>query len=152
MCGIVGLFLKDKSLEPKLGEMTSTMLATMCDRGPDSAGFAVYGSPAPGKAKITVQSADADKDFAGLAEALGAEPIEVVANAFNYMALLESAVARPEIDAALIRLREGSIPRATLYSGPLSADSDIVTLGYPGNVDRALAKTADDKMFGVKRS
>ena len=34
MCGIVGLFLKDKSLEPKLGEMLSTMLVTMTDRGP----------------------------------------------------------------------------------------------------------------------
>ncbi len=29
MCGIVGLFLKDKSLEPKLGAMLSDMLVTM---------------------------------------------------------------------------------------------------------------------------
>lgn len=70
MCGIVGLFLKDKALEPRLGELTAQMLATMCERGPDSAGFAVYGSPDSGKAKITVQSADADKDFAGLDAAL----------------------------------------------------------------------------------
>ena len=34
MCGIVGLFLKDKSLEPKLGEMLTEMLITMTDRGP----------------------------------------------------------------------------------------------------------------------
>jgi len=71
MCGIVGLFIKDKSLEPRLGELTAKMLATMCDRGPDSAGFAVYGAPEQGKAKITVQSANADKDFAGLDAALG---------------------------------------------------------------------------------
>ncbi|MBT6894938.1 MAG: glutamine amidotransferase, partial [Rhodobacterales bacterium] len=38
MCGIVGLFLKDKSLEPELGMMLSDMLVTMTDRGPDSAG------------------------------------------------------------------------------------------------------------------
>ena len=44
MCGIVGLFLKNKALEPELGTMLSGMLATMCDRGPDSAGFAVYGT------------------------------------------------------------------------------------------------------------
>ena len=37
MCGIVGLFLKDKSLEPQLGALLSGMLNTMCDRGPDSA-------------------------------------------------------------------------------------------------------------------
>ena len=46
MCGIVGLFLKNKALEPELGTMLSGMLATMCDRGPDSAGFAVYGDAA----------------------------------------------------------------------------------------------------------
>ena len=66
MCGIVGLFLKDKSLEPQLGALLSGMLATMCDRGPDSAGFAIYGAPQAGKAKITVQSADPATDFEGL--------------------------------------------------------------------------------------
>ncbi|SHG44930.1 class II glutamine amidotransferase [Bradyrhizobium erythrophlei] len=56
MCGIVGLFIKDKALEPQLGQLLSVMLATMCDRGPDSAGFAIYGSGEAGLAKITVQS------------------------------------------------------------------------------------------------
>jgi methylamine---glutamate N-methyltransferase subunit A len=56
MCGIVGLFIKDKTLEPQLGQLLSVMLATMCDRGPDSAGFAIYGSGEAGLAKITVQS------------------------------------------------------------------------------------------------
>ena len=73
MCGIVGLFLKDKSLEPSLGKLTSTMLATMCDRGPDSAGFAVYGAPVKGQSKITVQSPEPDKDFGGRAEAISQE-------------------------------------------------------------------------------
>ena len=39
MCGIVGLFLKNKELEPELGGMLSVMLGTMCDRGPDLGGF-----------------------------------------------------------------------------------------------------------------
>ncbi|HAD27543.1 MAG TPA: glutamine amidotransferase, partial [Rhodobacteraceae bacterium] len=56
MCGIVGLFLKDKSLEPKLGDMLTDMLITMTDRGPDSAGIAIYGGQSEGKAKLTVQS------------------------------------------------------------------------------------------------
>ena len=58
MCGIVGLFIKDKALEPQLGQLLPVMLATMCDRGPDSAGFAVYGGGEAGLAKITVQSPD----------------------------------------------------------------------------------------------
>ena len=70
MCGIVGLFIKDKALEPRLGELTAGMLATMCERGPDSAGFAVYGPPKAGKVKITLQSATPDKDFADLAKAV----------------------------------------------------------------------------------
>ncbi len=71
MCGIVGLFLKDQSLSPKLGEMLTDMLITMTDRGPDSAGIAIYGDPAQGTTKVTVQSASPEQDFAGLAEELG---------------------------------------------------------------------------------
>ncbi|NKN39210.1 glutamine amidotransferase family protein [Agrobacterium sp. a22-2] len=66
MCGIVGLFLKDKSLEPQLGALLSQMLVIMTDRGPDSAGIAIYGAPQSGKAKITVQSAASETDFASL--------------------------------------------------------------------------------------
>ncbi|MCM2292307.1 glutamine amidotransferase family protein [Allorhizobium sp. BGMRC 0089] len=70
MCGIVGLFLKDKSLEPQLGTLLSDMLIIMTDRGPDSAGIAIYGGAASGKGKVTVQSAAPDVDFSGLEEAL----------------------------------------------------------------------------------
>lgn len=58
MCGIVGLFIKDKALEPRLGELLTDMLITMSDRGPDSAGIAVYRSDGAGRAKLTVQSED----------------------------------------------------------------------------------------------
>ena len=72
MCGIVGLFIKDQALEPDLGHLLSGMLTTMCDRGPDSAGFAVYGARQDGIVKITVQSASPDKAFADLQARLGA--------------------------------------------------------------------------------
>ena len=71
MCGIVGLFLKDKSLEPRLGQMLTDMLITMTDRGPDSAGIAIYGTDADDKWKLTVQSANPDKDFSNLDAELG---------------------------------------------------------------------------------
>ena len=70
MCGIVGLFLKDKSLEPKLGEMLTSMLITMTDRGPDSAGIAIYGGETKGRSKMTVQSDDPDQAFSGLEKTL----------------------------------------------------------------------------------
>ena len=69
MCGIVGLFLKNKALEPKLGSMLSQMLGTMCERGPDSAGFAIYGSGTAGSIKLTLRGPE-EADFRALAKKL----------------------------------------------------------------------------------
>jgi len=69
MCGIVGLFLKKDELHPRLGDLLTTMLVTMTDRGPDSAGIAIY-SNEEGGLKITLQSETPDEDFEGLGEAL----------------------------------------------------------------------------------
>ena len=70
MCGIVGLFLKDQSLQPQLGTLLAEMLVTMSDRGPDSAGIAIYGDEggfSSSAAKITLQSNVPHEDFADLA-------------------------------------------------------------------------------------
>ena len=81
MCGIVGLFLKNEALEPSLGKMMTTMLATMCERGPDSAGFAIYGGGDDAHVKLTVRAGSAAYDFEALArklsDVLGA-PVPVV--------------------------------------------------------------------------
>jgi methylamine---glutamate N-methyltransferase subunit A len=45
MCGIVGLHLREPALYPRLGELLTTMLGQLADRGPDSAGMAIYGDP-----------------------------------------------------------------------------------------------------------
>lgn len=55
MCGIAGLFLKNPALEPELGALTAGMLAVLTDRGPDSAGFAIYGPGQPGQVKFTLR-------------------------------------------------------------------------------------------------
>ncbi|MHB8886930.1 MAG: class II glutamine amidotransferase [Methylovirgula sp.] len=76
MCGIVGLFLKDPVLEPELGTYLSAMLVTMSDRGPDSAGFAVYGGGHRQTLKITLrvpQTLDLESLRAALNKAVGAE-------------------------------------------------------------------------------
>ncbi len=67
MCGIVGLFLKNKSLEPKLGSLMAGMLGTMCERGPDSAGIAIYGSGDVDHVKLTVRANSPKYNFASLA-------------------------------------------------------------------------------------
>ena len=66
MCGIVGLFLKDKSMEPELGTLLTDMLITMTDRGPDSAGIAIYSNKISNIGKLTLQSNTPDVDFLDL--------------------------------------------------------------------------------------
>ena len=82
MCGIVGLFLKNKALEPKLGSMMAGMLATMCDRGPGQRRFCGLwgGRKRPCEAHGAGDSPN--YDFASLArrlsEAIGSPvPVEV---------------------------------------------------------------------------
>jgi glutamate synthase domain-containing protein 1 len=67
MCGIVGLFCKNPELESRLGEYLSAMLVQMDERGPDSAGVAVYRDPAPsGWSKLTLYSADPSFDWSSI--------------------------------------------------------------------------------------
>jgi len=109
MCGIVGLYLKDESLSPRLGELLTKMLITMTDRGPDSAGIAIYGDPASG-VKITVQSDTPDVDFDGLDTALSAAigaPVDMKSMDTHAVLSLPAeaeAAALAELDARGIRV------------------------------------------------
>ncbi len=106
MCGIVGLFLKDKSLEPKLGEMLSDMLIIMTDRGPDSAGIAIYGATTSGKAKVTLQSAEPKLDFNGLADDLADAGIDAEILIKDTHAVVElDADKLPQVRALLAEIR-----------------------------------------------
>ena len=54
MCGIVGIFLKNKKFEKSLGKFLSEMLNNMSSRGPDSAGFAIYNDEKNNKFKYSL--------------------------------------------------------------------------------------------------
>ncbi|WP_109528905.1 MULTISPECIES: class II glutamine amidotransferase [Nocardia] len=74
MCGIVGLHLRDAALYPQLGALLTDMLDQLCDRGPDSAGMAVYGDPIWSPAgESTVSLLDADIAAAELGALLEAD-------------------------------------------------------------------------------
>ncbi|MGY1786184.1 hypothetical protein [Geodermatophilus sp. SYSU D00698] len=65
MCGIVGLHLREPSLYPRLGELLTGMLCQVTERGPDSAGVAVYGDPrwSPvGEASVSLLTGDRTAD------------------------------------------------------------------------------------------
>jgi amidophosphoribosyltransferase len=72
MCGIVGIHLRNPDLEPELGILTTRMLEAMTERGPDSAGIALYEATGTGTAtKVTLRSRDdSPYDWDGLAAQL----------------------------------------------------------------------------------
>ena len=67
MCGIVGLYLKNSDLQSQLGALFEPMLVEMTDRGPDSAGFAIYRNEVDaGQTKFTLACDDPDEHWKSL--------------------------------------------------------------------------------------
>ena len=50
----------------------------------------------------------------------------------------------PARDLALLEVEDARLPPIPLYVGPLDDGAPIAALGYPGNVDLATARSADD--------
>ena len=74
MCGIVGIYLKNKDLNQDLGAMLGAMLVQMSERGPDSAGVAVYRKGhGPDSTKLTLHAAEDGYDWDRVRLQLAAE-------------------------------------------------------------------------------
>jgi glutamate synthase domain-containing protein 1 len=133
MCGIVGLFLKDQTLQPKLGAMLADMLAKLGDRGPDSAGLAIYSGADDGIGKLTVQSAESAEDFpelaAKLGQAIGAK-VEIAIR--DTHAVLSFPIEK--LDAARKAVRQVN-PRLRIM-GAGDAIEIYKEVGYPTDVSR----------------
>lgn len=74
MCGIVGLLLKNDTLNDSLGQLITPMLASMSERGPDSAGLAVFAQEDLGE-KFSLFIEDGDFDWNELLSALAVESL-----------------------------------------------------------------------------
>ncbi len=150
MCGIVGIFLKDQSLEPQLGALTSQMLSTMCDRGPDSAGFAIYKGSAPGLAKITLQSPNPAVDFANLAkvaaDVAGSDATATVTSSHAVLVIPED-----KLEATKARIR-AELPGVRIMATGSSMEI-YKEVGYPTEVSKAfdLAKMQGTHAIGHTR-
>src|SRR5688572_24004345 len=100
MCGIVGLLVKDPKQRDRLGEWMVPMLVGMTERGPDSAGMAVFGKPVAAKyRKLNLYAANAGFDWAAFETALhkalkGEAALAVKAN---------HAIVQTAIDPATLR-------------------------------------------------
>ena len=74
MCGIIGLMAKTKELRQSLGELILPMFECMAERGPDSAGLAVFATPvATPLRRFSLFSELDGYDWSGLTHALKAD-------------------------------------------------------------------------------
>ncbi len=103
MCGIAGLFIKDPKLQDQCGALLSDMLVILTDRGPDSAGMAIYEESPQGK--ITIQSKNPDEEFEGLEKELSdSSGVKVKFDRLDTHAIL--SVDEKHIDQTLAALKE----------------------------------------------
>ncbi|WP_329333939.1 glutamine amidotransferase [Streptomyces sp. NBC_01352] len=103
MCGIVGLHLRDPELHVRLGELLEAMLGQVVERGPDSAGVAVYGDRRrcpEGHAAVSVLDAPPGLAHA-LREQLPGRP-DVLVTVAGDTAVVAAPVA-PEVLARAVR-------------------------------------------------
>jgi glutamate synthase domain-containing protein 1 len=145
MCGIVGLFLKDPALEPELGKHLSIMLETMTTRGPDSAGFAVYGDGAAGRAKITLRApADFDlESFGVLLESAVGAAVDFARRATHVVV----AVPGASVDLALAAIRDGA---SNLIVSSVGAHMELYKeIGLPADVARRFGLAGMSGTHGV---
>jgi glutamate synthase domain-containing protein 1 len=70
MCGIVGLLIKNPSMRDSIGTLMMPMLIGMTERGPDSAGMAMFTAPVAADArKFSLFSGTVDFNWTQLAQA-----------------------------------------------------------------------------------
>lgn len=71
MCGLVGLHLREETIHPRLGELLTPMLVAMGERGPDSAGIAIFDNDVPdGTTKWSLRAPHPNHDWRAVAERL----------------------------------------------------------------------------------
>jgi len=141
MCGIVGLFMKDPALEPDLGRHLANMMGILSDRGPDSAGFAVYGAGATDGMKLTLR-APAHFDFEKLVASLrtlARSPVSL--KIVDTHAVLSLAAT----DEATIRQALAAVPEIAVVGAGTRMEL-FKEVGLPTEVARSFAL---DRMSGT---
>ncbi len=119
MCGIVGLHLKNEALRPQLGALLVPMLVAMSERGPDSAGIAIY-DDAPttdaarnGALHYTLHSDTPAYDWEALANRL--QPVLAGASAWRPVAS-DVVLSAPGDPAAVVQSLATAAPEVRLFS------------------------------------
>jgi glutamate synthase domain-containing protein 1 len=133
MCGIVGLLIKNAPLRDRLGALMVPMLTGMTERGPDSAGLAVYSEPvAEDRRKLSLYVGEHSVDWKELLRKLRQEfgPAQEIATHGNH-AVLTSGSDPDALTAWLAR----SAPEVAVLSVGQSIDL-YKDVGAPADIAR----------------
>ena len=107
MCGIAALQLRNPGLRPRLGALLNGMLSQICERGPDSAGIALYGDPdltPPATTSVTLLDLGLAADELGSRlRLLLPDAVGLVVTGFGETTLVRAGVSSPVLEAALVK-------------------------------------------------
>ena len=150
MCGIVGLYLKNPALESQLGALFEPMLLAMTDRGPDSAGFAIYGDEVKdGWIKLTLQSTAAGYDF----KALMGELEGRLGCSLDWFQNASAAVLKTNADEAAVRAVLAELAPAVRVMSVGQSIEILKGMGLPKEIAErfSLAKMKGSHIIGHTR-
>ncbi|CAE6931649.1 class II glutamine amidotransferase [Ectopseudomonas khazarica] len=150
MCGIVGLYLKNPALENQLGALFEPMLLAMTDRGPDSAGFAIYGDEVKaGWIKLTLQSTEAGHDFKGLMGELEGR----LGCSLEWFQNASAAVLKTDADEAAVRAVLAELAPAVRVMSVGQSIEILKGMGLPKDITErfSLAKMKGSHIIGHTR-
>ncbi|MHA7144724.1 class II glutamine amidotransferase domain-containing protein [Arthrobacter sp. TmT3-37] len=145
MCGIAALQLRNPSLHPQLGTLLSSMLCQIVDRGPDSAGLAVYNVPnlvSAGTSTLSLLGRNQGSDPATITAALddllpsdAATTVQIIGdttlvNAAVTTDLLVKAVSETLPGSTIIgRGEHVAVMKSVGHPMEIAADHDLAAMG-----------------------
>jgi glutamate synthase domain-containing protein 1 len=148
MCGIAGLFIKDPKLQPQLGDLLAKMTSTLCSRGPDSAGFAIYGAGQEGRSKLTI-SGPSEAFITNVAKRLVA-------------AIDPGAATTVRLSHAVVLLKSEDVRRAVEWLDAHFPEASVVSegqrleiykeVGYPDDVAKAFDIASMSGTHGISHT
>lgn len=149
MCGIAGLFIKDPKLEPELGALLAKMTSTLCSRGPDSAGFAIYSRDKSEFTKLTIAGPSTSFDITAAAEKLAS-------------AIGNGATSATRYSHAVITLHAQDVARAEQWLADNHPEVTVMSegarleiykeVGYPDDVAKAFGIAGMTGSHGISHT
>ncbi|MBT5498289.1 MAG: glutamine amidotransferase family protein [Alphaproteobacteria bacterium] len=137
MCGIVGLYLKNPEIRDRLGAYFSPMLEQMSDRGPDSAGVAIYRDEVAQSAKVTLYDPDPNFNWTEVAaDSTRDLGVDILVECISSHAILsgeiESATLRRWVEEKRPNIRVMSLGNNLEIYKEVGLPSDVLTrFGIP---------------------